>query len=410
MKFSNQQKILLVLLVVAGGAYLTMIPFLNRMKSETKQYETVAAERDLEAKNMTSKQLDLDKAKTVAEKNPEDAKLQMTAAEACLQANLWKETVKYSRNASRLAPREVAPLVSLAIASKALGQFQAAIEAYREALKIDPDEPRSLVGLSTTYLSFGWTSDAKSLLQTAIQKDPQNIHLKFALGLAEIQNSNFAGAEKLLLEVKEQAPDEAELWSPLAELYVSMKRLPEAKAIANESLLKKPNQIAVLNELGIAQYESNDIAGCIATFQTIQKINSESVTAKYYLGLCEQKQNHLPEAIAYFEAVLKVDPAYNETQLLLGKLYLRTGKENGKEAEGRKLLLESKLRHERQLKTQQTGHFLSLHPNSPEAHFNRATLYTKEGEHGKAQVELKRTQELKPDYPGLKEAIANSPH
>lgn len=66
------------------------------------------------------------------------------------QRGLWSEALFRFRQAERLAPESPSVLNNLAVAHEALGRFEEALEIYRRALELDPDN----AGLRRNYARF----------------------------------------------------------------------------------------------------------------------------------------------------------------------------------------------------------------------------------------------------------------
>ncbi|HKI87175.1 MAG TPA: tetratricopeptide repeat protein [Thermoanaerobaculia bacterium] len=67
-----------------------------------------------------------------------DPSAQLNFGVAMAQKGLWSEALFRFDKAVRMAPKNVRALNDLAVAEEALGQFDAALEHYQEALRLEP--------------------------------------------------------------------------------------------------------------------------------------------------------------------------------------------------------------------------------------------------------------------------------
>jgi predicted TPR repeat methyltransferase len=90
--------------------------------------------------------------------------------------------------AAAARPRDPAMLVALGRALHAAGESEAALEPYRRALDIEPDDGKACMHLGVALLDLGRAAQAEKLLRTAARVDPERPerHFYLANGLAEL--------------------------------------------------------------------------------------------------------------------------------------------------------------------------------------------------------------------------------
>src|SRR5262249_19714415 len=129
-----------------------------------------------------------------------------------------------------------------------------------------------------------------------------------------------------------------------------------------------------------------------AAFRQSLAIDSENVPAHYYLALCERSLNQTGAAIHELETVMRHEPSYEHTRLLLGQYYLAANRA----AEGRRLLASFRQRQERALARARAMFVVSNQPRDPDAHRSLAHLYQAQGDRPLMRVELRKVLELAP--------------
>jgi len=78
----------------------------------------------------------------------------------------------------------VPPLVALGDALGHAGEFDAAIERYRQALAIEPDQRRAVANLGIVLVGAGRNAEALPLLERAAARDPNDPAIAAALAAA----------------------------------------------------------------------------------------------------------------------------------------------------------------------------------------------------------------------------------
>ena len=136
--------------------------------------------------------------------------------------------------------------------------FEQAENAYLKA--IESGDQKELVeayyGLAHTYLSKDDTDKAVSALEKAIETDPSNPMPYRDLGLIAMQNNNIEPAEIFLSRAIELAPAEAELYKPLAGLYMGAGEREKAVALYENALQHNADNPALKHDLAAIYQET----------------------------------------------------------------------------------------------------------------------------------------------------------
>ena len=106
-----------------------------------------------------------------------------------------------------------------------------AVEAYKKAMQLAPDNLDAQTGLGIAYVNGGAASPMEgiSLLRGVIAKDPQNLKANLNLGLFSMKSGQFEKAVERFKTVVAQKP-ELEPYFYLAESYKQLGMKPEAIA------------------------------------------------------------------------------------------------------------------------------------------------------------------------------------
>ncbi|MCS6777134.1 MAG: tetratricopeptide repeat protein, partial [Chthonomonadaceae bacterium] len=325
---------------------------------------------------------------------PGNVEARVHLARLLVEQGRYDAAAEAARSAFELRPNDTELLLLLADIYNRARKHAEAVATYRAILSVTPNEPRALVGLAYQYLSFGWVSDAITLLEPALKSLPDVPQVAVTLALACMQREDFKRAEQLLLQVRQRHPQDAQLWAPLLQLYNNSRQYDRALAVGQEAVAILPDNVAILTEIGQAQYGLNRLDEALATFQRVLTLQPGHLTALYTTGLCFHRRNRPSEAIPPLEEVYRQNPGYAQVRLFLGKLYVQTGRT----AEGRRLLAEARKQEQDAQRLFRTSLRVAQNGQSAEAHYRYALAHREAGNLPRARLEVSRALELDPGH------------
>ena len=122
-----------------------------------------------------------------------DLQTEIAAADALFTQSRWDEAIA----AYRSVLAKVAPLsninLQIALAYRAKKDFPAALAAYNDLLKADPNNDKAKVGIGLTHLERGDSKAAEATLLAAAQDASASREILFTLG--EVESAKGDGAE-----------------------------------------------------------------------------------------------------------------------------------------------------------------------------------------------------------------------
>lgn len=167
-------------------------------------------------------------------------------------------------------------------------QFDKAVDAFREAIRLDPNLAAAYALLGRAYLVMGRTSDALAPTQTFARLEPNNAmaHVDFGIVLA------------------------------------ILRRRDEALAEMNEAKRLNPNNARVQNELGNVLHNSfGRIEDALAAYTEAHRLSPEVAAYAHNIGLMLIKLGRFKEAIPALQDALNADPQYRNARYLLGEAH-----------------------------------------------------------------------------------------
>ncbi|KPK36746.1 MAG: hypothetical protein AMK70_01085 [Nitrospira bacterium SG8_35_1] len=144
--------------------------------------------------------------------------------------------------------------------------YERAEQSYLKAIKDEESGVRSqelgaaYYGLAHTYLAMDDPDKAVGALEKALEADPSNPLLYRDLGLIAVESNNIAPAEIFLSKAIELAPQEAEFYKPLANLYMSIGETEKASALYESAIQANADLPVIQQHLAEIYKETISIA------------------------------------------------------------------------------------------------------------------------------------------------------
>jgi len=139
------------------------------------------------------------------------------------------------------------------------GRFDEAIGELKEALKINPDDPRVYNNLGLAYRKKGMTNEAFSNYRKAMSLDPSFPDPRINLAEIYLQKGTINEAIVELQQALRLAPDRAEVHNNLGVIFLRKKDLDEAISSFKKSLAINPEYGEAYFNLAVACYYKKDI-------------------------------------------------------------------------------------------------------------------------------------------------------
>ena len=167
--------------------------------------------------------------------------------------------------------------------------------AFTRALELDPGSLPALNGLVSLELVAKKADAVRALLEPRLEAAPKNEALLFLAGSSYLTLGDVQRAEPLLRRVLELNPSNIDAYARLGTLYVSQKRLDEARA----------------------------------EFENIARQQERPVAARIFVGIILDMQNRPDEARKQYEEALAMNPRAAVAANNLAMHHVRAGNLDG---------------------------------------------------------------------------------
>lgn len=154
---------------------------------------------------------------------------------------------------SMSAPPSMAPEQAAVTAAKApvdQQAYEAATAPYQEKLAPYPDDVDTLLELGRLNVRLGHRKEAIELYRRALTIEPDNQPVKVALAFAYLFENELPKSEHMFRSVLDEAPDNADAFAGLAQIAMAKGDLPAAEQFLNSALDADPANVTARIYLG----------------------------------------------------------------------------------------------------------------------------------------------------------------
>ncbi|XP_037579976.1 dnaJ homolog subfamily C member 7 isoform X2 [Dermacentor silvarum] len=254
----------------------------------------------------------------------------------------YDEAVKRYTEAIELDGSNVAYYSNRAACYIMLGNHRAALEDCHQVLQRDPRNVKSLMREAKCYIALGYPAAAMRSLHLLRDLDPQNPALLRELKSAEIlqhfldegdkayEAQNYEKVIYCMDRALQQAVSCSKIEVLRAESLALLKRLPDARQIANDIMRAEPTNADAMYVRGLCFYYEDNIEKALQHFQQVLRLAPDhpKASAAYKKArLLKSKKDegneafnrgNFQEAFNIYTSALEVDPS---NKLANSKLY-----------------------------------------------------------------------------------------
>ena len=192
---------------------------------------------------------------------------------------------------------------------EAVGDPQAAAEAYRKLLELRPENFYASLQLGRLLGELGKPAEGQPLLEQVCHLRPSLPEGWSELGEVQAAQSKLEPALQSFKQAMRLRPTDATYISSAGQMLARLNQPVEAIKYFRRALELNPDSWPIHFELAGALVAANLADESVQEYRQVLKINPQHVTSHINLGVVLVRFNRLDEAIACFENALKLDPA-----------------------------------------------------------------------------------------------------
>ncbi len=285
----------------------------------------------------------------------------------------------------RETPRNLTLRVVLSRAYTYLGDKEAEVNLFREALRLDPTN-------ADAHVYLGWAlwrkNDYQGMLsecQEALRLDPKNENAHLLRGAYLGAMSDHDGAMAEYREALRANPRNLEARAKIGEILEVKRDWEGALAEFRENLRLFPNSLDARRAVAEALEGKGDLEGAIAEYEAILRLRPSDPRGHESLATALVKKGECERAIAEYREMLRLDPKYPVwlAHTLIARALAKKGDWNGAISEYRE--------------------GLRLSPKNDFLHNELGTVLEHQGDVQGALAEYRAAYDLSPPFSPLKE-------
>lgn len=315
----------------------------------------------------------------------------------------------YYREALKLEPENPEALVGNGRALACRNNYPLAIEAFQQAIEVDSDNSEAYVQLALAYQEQyladpgrfpNRLSEALRTLEIAEGQDPENPRVLNAKGVILFQMGSLQAAQTALEQaVSTSASSDSELalrersviQVNLGKTYRDLGNLEQALSAFRRAVILDPVSASAHNNLGNIHYRLGSCDNAEYELSQAAALDPQSLSAVSQLAIALFECGKVEQSIPYFEQSMEINGAIFNPPLYtyLARGYLQQG------------------RYDEAVRRAQQGALLE--PLTADAFYYLGEVYEARGEAGDAQAAqeaYQRALELDPEHEEAQQALA----
>ncbi|MEW6305431.1 MAG: tetratricopeptide repeat protein [Verrucomicrobiota bacterium] len=277
-----------------------------------------------------------------------------------LQLRHWKNSETLFRHTLSVTGQDTVPRVNLAETLVRQNRPDEAVEVLRAGLKAEPDDANSWNALGMAFAAKGEYEEALKAYQEAMRLDSGLHDVKNNLGNALIKLGRPAEALRIFEELAAQEKPDADLLNNWGLALSDVGRRDEAIAKYREALKLNPFSPLAHQNLGLTLMEVGQIEQAIEHHREAARLKPGFFQAHAAMGFALATLKRHAEAAEQYREALRFNPQFTEAHAGLGLSLGAMGD------------LKSALHH--------LGEAAKLEPTNPQKHFLLASAANRAGD------------------------------
>lgn len=224
----------------------------------------------------------------------------------------WPAMIEHCRRWTKAQPGSDMAWFSLGTAYDMVGQPAKAIEAYLQALHINPEFAKAWNNLGGTYNKVGQPAKAIEACQRALRIDPEFASAWYNLGNAYVSAVQPAKAINSYQQALRVNPEDADAWNNLGNAYANAGQPADAIGAYHQALRIDPELASAWYNLGSAYVSATQPAKAIEAYQQALRINPKNADTWNNLGIAYAMSGQRDMVLVVYQGLKILDPSRAE--------------------------------------------------------------------------------------------------
>ncbi len=258
----------------------------------------------------------------ILEFEPKDLDAKMRIGVVYFKLGLKSESKVHLAKVLKEYPNEVRLLRTLADLEMSQGNIMAGKELYSEILTLDSNNPQSYLNMFEVYSQLGLFDSSVKILNTGIEKIPNNTGLLMDLGQVLGNSNKIKEAIKVYKKVEKIQPNNVKCLFNLSIAYFKSGFTEEALNYVDKAIYhttSKDSASYYYRMKAEIMLSKRDYDEAIRIFQKVIEFKPTDEFAWYNLGIIYINKNNQIQAKIHLEKALEINPHFVECR----KVYIR---------------------------------------------------------------------------------------
>lgn len=250
----------------------------------------------------------------------------LTEAEALLHAGRLDEARECYESLLDEDPAEKADILhAIAIIDAYQHDYHNALLHIEKAIQADSTAVTYRNTQGNIYMRLKQFEKAIDAYQQAIHLDPHYANAYSNLGNCLYQQGDFEAAEKAFREARNKTPHHEDATYNLALLLGKTQRIPEAIVLLEALIKANPHNARALGQLGEFYLETKQAEKAVPVFEQRLTLQPKHADTHHSLGQAYALTDDVETAIAHYQEALSIQPKHEEVYHNLATATLRSG-------------------------------------------------------------------------------------
>lgn len=222
-------------------------------------------------------------------------------------------------------PRDHAGWLAHGMSAWAKEEYAKAASAFREAIRLKPDDARAWNWLGSTYRHQGEHADAIAAFRESVRIDPAAADPWASLGDVYRAQDQVEQAITAYRTAVQLDPEDRFAWRSLIDICRDRGRIDEAVAAISDSLRARPDIARTWSAFGDLLLDQGRSSEAIAAYQEAIRREPGNAVVWISLGRAHEDLGEIPRAITAYHEAIRLKPKDAQAWYSLGKTYAARG-------------------------------------------------------------------------------------
>lgn len=258
---------------------------------------------------------------------PESSALRMATGDVAFGQGQFESALEQYREARKLAPQDIAALFKEGQALSRLRRFDEAATNFDQVSAVDTNYPGLPLERGLILDKSGKAAEALAQYEQALEHDPNDLDIQLRVGCGRTEAGQGAAAAELLKDVLAKRPQSAEANYCLGRAMFAQGSTVEALRLLRAAVEYDSNSAPYRLHLGWVASEMGQVAVARKELNRALELDQGSVDAYWQRGLLNLKQGAARDASLDFKKALELNPAHLGANADMAQALVQLGKE-----------------------------------------------------------------------------------